>query len=510
LAFYFNDGTGHFDSMVTFSYIGADPNGIFGGDFNNDGYFDIAVANFSFATLTVVLGQGDGTFAVGTTTAIGSSTMMYGGDFDGDTDLDIIATRNQTGEVIFAFNNGSGGFDSTIVMAVGLWPLAAWCGDLDGDDDIDAMVSNYASGDLSLYMNLGGGVFQSQRTFDVTESGSFVWFHDLDGDGDLDVSAVDEEADLLYIFLNQNVRFSASPRFGVPPLHVAFQSLAPPGATAWVWDFGDGDSSASENPGHDYGPGVYDVGFSVTVPTATLSETKINYVTVHAESLDVADAAALPGASLIWDVGLINHIPLHEIVLPVNIGSVPGVVSLDSISRVGTRLDGFESQLTLFDNRAQGEMVMRYRADIGGGAPPLAPGDGVIARIFLTVQTNAVPGDQVRAGFEPINVYSAAGLTPDIGFPLLLDSALMTVLCSCPCHGDPVCDSVINVLDVVASVDEAFRAASPTQDVTCAHVSRNDVNCDCVVNILDVVGFVNRAFRGDPSPVCDACVASCP
>ncbi|HUU45094.1 MAG TPA: S8 family serine peptidase [Acidobacteriota bacterium] len=88
----------------------------------------------------------------------------------------------------------------------------------------------------------------------------------------------------------------------------------------------------------------------------------------------------------------------------------------------------------------------------------------------------------------------------------------VTTIRDCACHGDPVCDGVTNVLDVVSVVNEAFRGGDPIVDPTCTHVSRNDVNCDCVVSILDVVLVVNVAFRGaDPAATfCDPCTETCP
>ncbi|HUU44476.1 MAG TPA: hypothetical protein VM118_01980 [Acidobacteriota bacterium] len=80
--------------------------------------------------------------------------------------------------------------------------------------------------------------------------------------------------------------------------------------------------------------------------------------------------------------------------------------------------------------------------------------------------------------------------------------------CGCACLGDPVCDSVTDVLDVVTAVDVAFRSAPSASDpfLTCP-MSRTDVDCDSVTNVIDVVHFINVAFRnGDPATeFCDPC-----
>ncbi|MEW5700604.1 MAG: LamG domain-containing protein [Candidatus Zixiibacteriota bacterium] len=67
--------------------------------------------------------------------------------------------------------------------------------------------------------------------------------------------------------------------------------------------------------------------------------------------------------------------------------------------------------------------------------------------------------------------------------------------CTCPCHGDPQCDSVANLQDVVQTVNVAFRGATPETDPLCPR-ERTDVSCDGVTTVVDVVKAVNVAFRG--------------
>jgi hypothetical protein len=107
--------------------------------------------------------------------------------------------------------------------------------------------------------------------------------------------------------------------------------------------------------------------------------------------------------------------------------------------------------------------------------------------------------------------YSAVALGFCGSSPDGLAGAAVT-LHDCGCHGDPLCDSTLNVFDVVHVAGEAFRNTPPITDATCPHYSRNDVNCDCEVSVLDVVSVVEVAFRnGDAaSLICGGCTQACP
>lgn len=78
--------------------------------------------------------------------------------------------------------------------------------------------------------------------------------------------------------------------------------------------------------------------------------------------------------------------------------------------------------------------------------------------------------------------------------------------CSCPCASDPACDSVTNVLDVISTIDVAFRGAVPDSDPRCLW-QRTDVNCSETTDAVDVVKVISVTFRGSDSEFeyCTAC-----
>lgn len=80
----------------------------------------------------------------------------------------------------------------------------------------------------------------------------------------------------------------------------------------------------------------------------------------------------------------------------------------------------------------------------------------------------------------------------------------------CPCHGDPICDGVLNVQDVVATIDVGFRADPAPIDPSCPHNpgGRSDVNCSGATNVIDVVSMIDVVFRGGVESFCEPCLCS--
>lgn len=92
--------------------------------------------------------------------------------------------------------------------------------------------------------------------------------------------------------------FSGVPTSGVVPLTVAFTDLSSGGdVTAWDWDFGDGGTSTSQNPSHQYTVvGTYTVTLVVTIDGADYTVTKTSYV--HAAE-DVGYVPPEPGRAIL-------------------------------------------------------------------------------------------------------------------------------------------------------------------------------------------------------------------
>jgi len=95
------NGDGTFGAPTTIP-VGSQPDAIVAADFNNDGKLDLAVANYADGTITLLLGNGDGTFtqAAGSPYAVGHGPyQIAAADFNGDGKLDLAVANLTDGTV---------------------------------------------------------------------------------------------------------------------------------------------------------------------------------------------------------------------------------------------------------------------------------------------------------------------------------------------------------------------------------------------------------------------------
>ena len=115
------------------------------GDFTGDGQLDLAVANDGRTTVSVLLGNGDGTFQPAVDYAVGSIPIaIVAGDFNGDGHLDLAVVNadfGTTAHVSVLLGNGDGTFQPQVSYAVGRGPARIVAGDFTGDGHLDLAVA---------------------------------------------------------------------------------------------------------------------------------------------------------------------------------------------------------------------------------------------------------------------------------------------------------------------------------------------------------------------------------
>ena len=83
--------------------------------------------------------------------------------------------------------------------------------------------------------------------------------------------------------------FTGSPTSGNAPLTVNFTDQSTGSPTSWSWDFGDGGTSTTRNPSHQYSAaGKYTVSLTATNDCGSDGETKVDYINVTTVPVNLA------------------------------------------------------------------------------------------------------------------------------------------------------------------------------------------------------------------------------
>ena len=195
------NGDGTFQRPVTIAAGINDVTALVAGDFNGDGCVDLAVAGNNIAgagVVAVLLGDGDGTFQPPVNYAAGTifPSALVAGDFDGHGRVDLAITGN--GVVSVLLGDGDGTFQPPVTIAAGIdYAAALVAGDFNGDGRVD--LADAGTG-VSVLLGDGDGTFQRHVIFATgTIFPSVLVAGDFNGDGQVDLAITD--ADVVSVLL---------------------------------------------------------------------------------------------------------------------------------------------------------------------------------------------------------------------------------------------------------------------------------------------------------------------
>lgn len=213
-------------------------------DMNGDGHLDLLGLSASDGSVTLMFGNGDGTFGAAVKPGQTPFTQSFAvGDLDGDGRLDLATTsanspgatvRATAGRLSVYTNNGGGTFSAPVQYVTDSNTHVIQIADVNGDGRMD-MMAGCDTSQLDVILNKGNGQFAPKASYISNGAApgaatGLIWaVHisagDLNGDGAADLAAVFGDVGKLTFLLNQgDGTFPTSVTVPTPGLNHAGQS----------------------------------------------------------------------------------------------------------------------------------------------------------------------------------------------------------------------------------------------------------------------------------------------
>ena len=189
--------------------MGNFPETVRTGDFNNDGVLDLVVANGKDDTVSILLGNGDGTFTAGAPVPVAGFPFFTAvADFNGDGLADVAVTSADDNTVTILLGNGDGTFHQAAgspIPGFDYNPAQVIAADFNGDGIPDLAVANYTAIDqtppednqksnVSVLLGKGDGTFTPAPGSPITVGlyATNVLAADFNQDGKTDLAVLNQ------------------------------------------------------------------------------------------------------------------------------------------------------------------------------------------------------------------------------------------------------------------------------------------------------------------------------
>lgn len=200
------------------------------GDFNGDGKQDVAVPVYSiftsFSDLTILLGNGDGTFEAGPEVGVAGQNVnnVVAADFNGDGKLDLAISLPDADEIQVLLGNGDGSFTALPpVSAAAIFVIAT--GDFNRDGKTDLVLVNPGTTSVTILLGNGDGKFTEKTNTVLAGGAEAAAVGDLNRDGIPDLALVNYVSQTVTILLGNGDgtfhQVKSQPSTGVEPLSIA-------------------------------------------------------------------------------------------------------------------------------------------------------------------------------------------------------------------------------------------------------------------------------------------------
>jgi hypothetical protein len=191
---------------------GSKPISLVTGDFSDNGILDVVTANQGTNTLSLLHGNGNGTFRPAINIPLSEApAALLAVDLTGDGRLDLVTANQSDNSISVLLNNGAGGFKPAVNYAAGTGPIALAYGDFNDDGHVDLAVADNAANTVTILLGNGKGQFSPGGTVTVGNHPTSVAVADFNHDGYSDIATVSGGFGYLDVSMNNRDGTFAAP-----------------------------------------------------------------------------------------------------------------------------------------------------------------------------------------------------------------------------------------------------------------------------------------------------------
>lgn len=167
--------------------VGRNPTTVTPFDINQDGLTDLVTTNMSSNTISILLGNGDGTFHEQIQLHVCQEPRsLANGLFNQDEYPDIVLACSGSDQIAVLFGRADGKFEEGPQYPVHRTPVSIASGDLNGDQVVDLVVA-LRNDKVKVFLGQGSGEFHHGAQYEYGDTPTSVALSDLNEDGKLDL-----------------------------------------------------------------------------------------------------------------------------------------------------------------------------------------------------------------------------------------------------------------------------------------------------------------------------------
>jgi hypothetical protein len=167
--------------------VGKNPTTITPLDLNQDGLTDLVTTNIASNTVSILVGNGDGTFRDQVQLHVCQEPRsLAAGTFNADAYPDIVLACSGSDQISILFGRADGRFEEGPQYPVHRTPIAVASDDLNGDHIPDLAVA-LRNDKVKIFLGQGNGEFHHGAQYEYGDTPTSVALSDLNGDGVVDL-----------------------------------------------------------------------------------------------------------------------------------------------------------------------------------------------------------------------------------------------------------------------------------------------------------------------------------